>query len=155
MVTLQIIPDRTARNWRCDDLARALYEMYNPPLKRFTWGRWWLRYRPQEHFSFDITMDTTIRFWLTVPARWQAYAQQQLGVIWPKATIKPGVTPAGKFSASAELHQKEHSFYALATAQERQPAAQFPDGNHPKHLGRRCCPAADHRKASRPPDVGA
>lgn len=117
LVTLQIIPDRTARNYQVDILARALHETFTTPLARFSYGRYYLRYRSQEHFIFDLTMEAgRICFWLTVPRRWQEYAISKLQGIWPRATIKLCQVPQISPDVAARLTLKRHDLFSLNTA---------------------------------------
>ncbi len=137
LVTLQLIPDRTVRNWHVDDLARSLAELYRDPLTCFSREG----YRPPEHFAFDIILAReAIRFYLTVPARWEDYARTKVASLWPRATItipddsgqpsppgpaKPGKsasdsglipTASGHVSSAARLTLKNADFYSLHTA---------------------------------------
>ena len=124
MVTLQVKPDKTARNWDADDLARALHEIYTLPLRRFgafkVGWKVFLTYRPQEHATWDITMEEeAIRFWITIPARWAEYTTQKMQTIWPRAEIMPGTVPGmdPETSACAELSLQRHDIYSLGCAQ--------------------------------------
>ena len=131
--TLQIIPDRTVRNWNTDDLTRALYELYKAPVERLEINKWlkvpvkiikWrfnipilplaFTYRPLEYINFDITLEHgSVRFWITAPERWKDYTEQKMLTIWPGATIKPGQTPEldpGK-TKCAELRLKHNNFF--------------------------------------------
>lgn len=119
MVTMQIKPDRTVRNWNADDLARALHELHVLPNKRFSLTKEHIQYRTQENITFDITFEKdSIRFWLTVPERWENYAKGKLQTLWPKATIKAGKVPlmdSEKASCSV-LGLKQHDLFSLAVA---------------------------------------
>ena len=119
MVTMQIKPDRTARNWNADDLARALHELHVLPNKRFSLTSQHIRYRMQENLTFDITFEhNSIRFWLTVPERWENYAKGKLQTLWPKATIQVGKAPlldSTKATCSV-LGLKQHNLFSLAVA---------------------------------------
>ena len=140
--TFQITPDRSARNWHAADLARALHEIYTPPLGRVNldtapaYSRTLtlpvvgkrdvtlhkpeqIHYRPQESIIFEVTMEPDrIRFWLTVPERWAGFAKTKLETVWPRATVQPGKAPGLDPSRTtcAEVGLRHHNFYALATA---------------------------------------
>lgn len=114
MVSLQVIPDRTVKN-NSSDLARALYEMYASITDRIDIKNKILQYRQQESFSFDIVITDQIRFYLSVPERWQEFTRTKLSSIWPKATIQPSKIPTIDATRVTELKLKNHSFYALHT----------------------------------------
>lgn len=119
MVTMQIKPDRTARNWNADDLARALHELHVLPAKRFGFTKQHIQYRTQENITFDITFEqNSIRFWLTVPERWQNYAKGKLQTLWPKATVMIGKPPLmdSTKATCAILGLRHHNLFSLAVA---------------------------------------
>lgn len=115
-VTMQIIPDANARNYNAVDFARAMFEMYQPPLKRVRIGNGQLTYRPPEYFAFDITMTVdSIRFYMTCGERWRDYMRDKALTVWDKSTLKenriPDIDPTRAVCADVSL--KNHSLYSL------------------------------------------
>lgn len=119
MVTCQIIPDRTAKNWNVDVLSRAASELYVNLPRRFKFDRFRITYEVQEVVGFDIIMESDkIAFYVTVPeCRWSMFLQK-LEVIWPKATYKPAEIPKIDTDKAkcAEMVLDKHDLFSLKTA---------------------------------------
>lgn len=118
-VTLQIVPDRSVKNWHTNDLARALHELYRDPFACLGIDGRKLEIRPIEHFAFDITMTPeTIKFFLTVPSIWTEFVRTKIISLWPRATVISGIVPdiSTDKIAGARLTLKNHDFYSLHVA---------------------------------------
>lgn len=118
MVTLRLVPDRTTDNRQNFKLIRALHEFYTAPLGRLSFGRWFIGYRPKERFWYDVVLaPDEIKFYFTVPKRWEVYTRQKLGNAWPRAAIE-AVDPKELYipledTRAAELVYKRHDIFAL------------------------------------------
>jgi len=118
MVTLRITPDRTIDNRQNYKLIRALYELYVPPLGRFGFGKWFVRYQPQARFWYDVILTADeIRFYVTVPKRWEEYARQKAGRCWPRASLekvdRDELQLPEKGTQVAEMVYRRHDIFAL------------------------------------------
>lgn len=118
MVTLRVIPDRTVDNKQSFKLLRALHELYQAPLTRFGFGKWFIRYTPKARVWYDvmITKDD-IKFYFTVPRRWETYTRQKISGCWPRASIDRAdpselTIPVGDTKV-CELVYKRHNIFAL------------------------------------------
>lgn len=128
MVTLRVIPDRTVDNKQNYKLMRALHELYQTPLSRVGFGRWFVRYTPTSHVWYDvmITKDE-IKFYFTVPARWETYAKQKITGCWPRASVDRAdpseLTIPLSDTKVTELVYKRHNIFALHVdrAEDTQP----------------------------------
>jgi len=118
MVTLRVIPDRTLDNKANHKLMRALHELYQTPLSRVGFGRWFIRYTPTSCVWYDvlITKDA-IKFYFTVPLRWETYARQKITGCWPRASVdvadQSELTIPLTDTKVTELVYKRHNIFAL------------------------------------------
>ena len=128
MVTLLVIPDRTVTNKENYRLIHALHDLYRTPFGRIGCGRWFIRYTPKSLIWYDvlITQDS-IKFYFTVPKRWETYARQKLSSCWPRASVD--IVPAKELfiptenTDISELVYKRHNIFALRVdrAEDTQP----------------------------------
>ncbi|MFA6071502.1 MAG: hypothetical protein WC810_23235, partial [Janthinobacterium sp.] len=128
MITLRVIPDRTLDNKQNFKLMRALHELYQAPLSRVGFGRWFIRYAPKAHVWYDvmITKDE-IKFYFTVPSEWETYAKQKIAGCWPRASVDRAdeselAIPLDNTKV-CELVYKRHNIFALRVdrAEDTQP----------------------------------
>lgn len=118
MVTLRVIPDRTTDNKQNFKLMRALHELYQSPLSRISFGKWFIRYTPKARVWYDalLTKDE-IKFYFTIPAKWETYAKQKITGCWPRASIDcidpSELTIPVENTKVSELVYKRHNIFAL------------------------------------------
>ncbi len=128
MITLRVVPDRTVDNKSNYKLMRALHELYQAPLARVGLERWLVRYTPASYVWYDvlITKDE-IKFYFTVPIRWETYARQKITGCWPRANVDRAdqselAIPLTDTKVT-ELVYKRHNIFALHVdrAEDTQP----------------------------------
>lgn len=118
MAALQLIPDRSLRNYQVDSLAKAMTEFYTRPLSRIQPG-YPVTIQEPDRFVFRITLQPeAVYFLLYVPARLAGYFRQKAQAAWDKATITPAeaelaLTPDR--CRCCELTYRRHDIFALAT----------------------------------------
>lgn len=117
LVTLQIIPDRTARNNRLDVLTKSLWEIFTPLHSRISKKGFKFQYIKQSNCWWEIYFEpNSVTFYLTIPRYYLSVTKQRLNTIWPRATIQPI-----EFSPSFDpvktdlfhLNLKEHNLFSL------------------------------------------
>jgi len=118
MVTLRIIPDRTTDNRQNHKLVRALHELYSAPLGRLHSGRWFIRYTPKAKVWYDVLItNKEIKFYFTIPAKWEIYARQKISGCWPRASVDRADANELRIpldnSNVTELAYKRHNIFAL------------------------------------------
>lgn len=118
MTTMQIIPDRTAKNLHIADMTRALHDMYLKPISRIKRDKWRLSYQSPQFFSFTIYANhDSIKFYFTIPEQWQDFISDRLKTVWPCATTKHVRLPVlAPNSFNMAIHTKQHDFFSLATS---------------------------------------
>lgn len=119
MTALQLVPDRTIRNYQVEVLARAMAEFYSKPLSRIIPG-WPVVIQDPDRFVFSITLQPgEILFELFVPQRLADHFKQKAQTVWEKATIKEFndsvliINP--EKCKCCELVYRRHDIFALAT----------------------------------------
>lgn len=118
MVTLRVVPDRTVDNKQNFKLMRALHELYSPPLARFGFGKWFIRYTPKSRVWYDvlITKDE-IKFYFTIPRKWETYTKQKITGCWPRASVDRAdpseINIPLENTKICELVYKRHNIFAL------------------------------------------
>lgn len=118
MITLRVVPDRTVDNKQNFKLMRALHELYQAPLARINIGRWFIRYTPTARIWYDVVITKdTIKFYFTVPAKWETYARQKITGCWPRASVDRAdpseLTIPSENTKVSELVYKRHNIFAL------------------------------------------
>lgn len=119
LTSLQLIPDRSIRNYHIESLTKAMAEFYAKPISRFSRDGLKIIYKPADIFVFSITLITNeILFKLIVPERLKEHFKQKAQAIWEKATIKPiekvfEMDPAK--CKCCELVYRRHDIFALST----------------------------------------
>lgn len=118
MITLRVVPDRTVDNKQNFKMMRALHELYQAPLARVGFGHWFIKYTPKAHVWYDavLTKDE-IKFYFTVPRKWETYAKQKIIGCWPRASVDRAddgelTIPLDNTKVS-ELVYKRHNIFAL------------------------------------------
>jgi len=123
---LQIIPDRSLRNYHVEALAKAFAEFYTKPVSRVSRGTGADRliYEAGDTFTFEIHLSSErITFYLIVPGRLERHFKQKISSVWDKATVLPApslvapVAPVGTTDnlAACELIYKRHDLFSLNT----------------------------------------
>lgn len=88
MAALQLIPDRTIRNYNAESIGKAMAEFYTRPIGRFSFNKK-VEYQEPDRFIFRIILTTeNITFYLIVPERLVDYFKQKVQSVWEKATVK-------------------------------------------------------------------
>ena len=118
MAALQLIPDRSLRNYSTDSLAKAMTEFYTRPLSRVQLGRPVVIQEP-DRFVFRVTLQPdAVNFLLYAPSRLADYFRQKAQATWDKATITPAeteLTLTPDRCRCCELTYRRHDIFALAT----------------------------------------
>jgi len=118
MTALQLVPDRTLRNYHVDSLAKAMTEFYTRPLSRIQLRRP-VKIQVADRFVFRVLLSADrVTYYLLVPQRLADYFVQKAQAVWEKATIKPAgelpeLNPAK--CRCCELVYRRHDIFALAT----------------------------------------
>lgn len=118
MITLRVIPDRTVDNKQNFKLMRALHELYQAPLSRVGFGRWFICYTPKARIWYDVVLTKDeIKFYFTVPRRWETYTRQKISGCWPRASVdrtdQSELRIPLKDTKVCELVYKRHNIFAL------------------------------------------
>ncbi|MEW5952601.1 MAG: hypothetical protein AB1815_02420 [Bacillota bacterium] len=118
MAAMQLIPDRSLRNYQVDSLAKAMTEFYTRPLARVRPG-FPVTIQGHDRFVFRVTLQAeAVNFLLYVPARLADYFRQKTQATWDKATVTPVETELNLTPdrcKCCELTYRRHDIFALAT----------------------------------------
>ena len=118
MITLRVVPDRTVDNKQNFKLMRALHELYQAPLARVGFGHWFIRYTPKSQVWYDVVLTKdAIKFYFTVPAKWETYTRQKITGCWPRASVDRAdpseLSIPTEDTKVSELVYKRHNIFAL------------------------------------------
>ncbi|MHB1420977.1 MAG: type IV secretory system conjugative DNA transfer family protein [Bacillota bacterium] len=118
MATLQLIPDRSLRNYNVESLAKAMAEFYTRPLSRVSFKRQ-IKYRVPDCFAFrTILAKQGITYYLVVPERLVDHFKQKILAVWEKSTVKVAnslTLPDPLQCQCCELQYRRHDMFSLVT----------------------------------------
>lgn len=119
MICLQVIPDRTVRNYNAAIIPKALAEFYIRPIDRIDWARRQLKNMVRLAFRTVISPEKIV-FYYVVPDHLQDFFKQKILATWDKVTVKPGeidlvTSLSTNHTRAAELTYRRHDIFSLAT----------------------------------------
>ncbi len=119
MTAMQLVPDRSLRNYSVESIAKAMAEFYSRPLARLSLTGKQVNYQAPDRFVFRILLQhNSICFYLLVPARLADHFKQKVQAVWERATIIQddhilNLDPAK--CKGCELVYRRHDMFSLAT----------------------------------------
>lgn len=118
MASLQLIPDRTLRNYTVESLAKVMAEFHTRPVGRLSFQRQ-IRYQVLDRFAFrTVLAKSNVNYYLLVPERLADHFRQKILAVWEKATVRPAekiALPETSGYRCCELTYRRHDMFSLST----------------------------------------
>lgn len=117
--SLQLIPDRTLRNYSVETLGKAMAEFYTRPLSRLTREGLRLKCTALDRFVFRIVLKhDSVLFFLLIPERLTDHFKQKVQAVWERATIvqvESNLQLNKSKCIGCELTYRRHDMFSLST----------------------------------------
>jgi len=120
VITLQVIPDTSTRNYKTEDIAKTITQLFQLPIDRVKRDGFKVTYKVQEKVSFEIRMTRgEIIFLFHIPESIQMIFTKKLQSVWEKCTIAPLTDNKFHYTEEntviQELSYRKHDLYSLST----------------------------------------
>lgn len=120
VITIQVIPDTSTRNYKTEDIARMIVQLFRLPIDRIKRDGMMFSYRIQEKVSFEIRMiKGEISFLFHIPKNLETVITKKIQTVWDKCTVVK--LPEHEFNYTKEntvvqeLVYRKHDIYSLNT----------------------------------------